>query len=96
MLTKRQRTILELFKLAEEERLPPPTMRAMAETLELSPGTVTDHVKRMVRDDWLEQPDGHNKYRMTERAREMLRRIHDAEARKNDGKADHRDDAGAS
>jgi DNA-binding MarR family transcriptional regulator len=87
MLTDRQRTILELFKEAEIERLPPPTMRAVADALDLSPGTVTDHVKRLVRDRWLEQPEGHTKYRLTDRAQEMLRRIRVAEGAKRGEKA---------
>lgn len=73
---------MELFSEAEAARLPPPTMRAIAESLDLSLGTITDHIKRMVRDQWLEQPDGHNKYRTTDRGREMLRRIRAAESRK--------------
>lgn len=86
MLTERQRSVLELFKLAEDERLPPPTMRAMAESLDLSSGTVTDHVKRLVRDQWLEQPEGHTKYRLTKRAQEMLQRIRKAEDERKENK----------
>ena len=74
--------MLDLFKAAEDARLPPPTMRAMAEALGLSPGTISDHVERLVRDRWLEQPEGHNKYRLMARAEEMLRRIREAGKKK--------------
>lgn len=94
MLTPRQRSILELFRQAEDERLPPPTMRSIAEQLDLSPGTVTDHMKRMVRDHWLEQPEGHNKYRLTERAQKALENIRAREERRDRKKRRQKEQSG--
>ena len=77
MISERQREVLKYFYAAEVQRLQVPSYRDLAKLMDVTSSTITDYIKILVRDRWIEPIEaGTTKYRLTERGLELARRFY--------------------